>query len=308
MTIERPPSRTAIMMAMMRAAHLIVDDTPSLFRDTLAMGLSGHGDVAALRSSFDALHARFAAEIGADQATFMMAMIRLVSVWRARTADLRLRDCARTGIGQCVVLGAGLDSTAYRLHAELPGMRFFEVDHPASQTWKRARLEAMGLRPPSNLAYVPVDFEHGDLGAALGAAGFDPGRPAVATWLGVSYYLSAAAIAATMRAFGRLAPGSEIVFDYMRPATDLSPEVALRRAALWRLTSESGEPLMGYFETTELVANAGRHGLDLVAIEGVAERDMLLAGRTDSLALLRGRPSSIRVATLVVRQRPLTAV
>jgi methyltransferase (TIGR00027 family) len=289
------------MMATMRAAHMLVDDPPALFQDTMAMGLSGHDDIAALRSSFDALEARFAAEIGPDQAQYSMAVLRMVSVWRARCAETRLRDRARDGVDQCVVLGAGLDSTAYRLHAEFPGMRFFEVDHPASQAWKRARLAAIGIVPPSRLAYVPVDFEHDDLGDALAASGFDPARRTVGNWLGVSYYLSAEAIAGMLRAIARFAAGSEIVMDYMLPARDLPREATIRIAALRRLTSESNEPMIGFLEPQDLAAAAGRFGLDIVSDEGPAARDALLAGRNDRLALLRGQRRSVHVATLAVR-------
>ena len=154
-----------------------------------------------------------------------------------------------------------------------------------------------------NLVHVAVDFEHDDICRALGAAGVDLERPVTANWLGVSHYLSAEAILRMFRAFGRFASGSEIVMDYMRLATDVPPEAALRRAALLRLTNEGGEPLIGHLASEDIVAYAERCGLAVVADAGPEERDALLDGRRDALALLRGRSPNTRVATLVVRRR-----
>jgi methyltransferase (TIGR00027 family) len=304
MPIQRLPSRTAAMMAMMRTAHLHVDDPPALFRDTLAMGLSGNDDVAALLTSYRALEARFTAENGAEQAARSMAALRMLSVWRARRAEARLVACADAGIDQCVILGAGLDSTAYRRHEDLPGMRFYEVDHPASQAWKRARLTAMGVVPPQSLAFVAVDFERDDLHIALARAGADLARPVVVNWLGVSYYLSQSAIATTLRAFADLAPGSEMVMDYILPPRDLTPDAAARLAALHRLTRESDEPLISAFEPEDFAALVAGMGLDLVCDEGPEGRDGLLEGRCDGLAILRGQRRSTHVATLAVPRGP----
>lgn len=300
MPIERPPSQTAVMMAMMRAAHLLVDDPPALFRDTLARGLSGHDDEAALLRSYRALERRFADEIGPEQAARNMAALRMLSVWRARRAEARLVALARGGVEQCVILGAGLDSTACRLHGEFPSMRFFEVDHCASQSWKRARLSAMGVAPPPGLAYVAVDFERDDLRESLAAAGADLTRAVFATWLGVSYYLSDEAVAKMFGVFAGFAPGSEIVMDYMFPAKDLAPDAAARVASIRRLTQDSDEPLIGFFEPGDFAAAVARRGLDLLSDEGPAAREALLEGRRDALALLRGSTRSVHVATLAV--------
>ena len=198
------PSQTALRAAAARAAHLIVDDEPALHRDTLAYALLGeraeelvgyhraHGDHLVLRTA------------------------RTAATTRSRFTEDRLAEAVRRGTTQYVLLGAGLDSFAYRCEPAGP-LRVFEVDHPASQAAKRRCLAAAGVTEPPHVAFVPADFETASPLQRLADAGFDPGRPALVSWLGVTMYLSRTAIAAVLAEVGGLAPGTELVGDYFLP-------------------------------------------------------------------------------------------
>ena len=118
-------------------------------------------------------------------------------------AEDQVGEDAEDAPGQYVILGAGLDSFAYR--QSRGELRIFEVDHPASQGWKRARLARLGITEPESVSYVAVDFEAESFDEKLKASGFDPARPSVVAWLGVSYYLTPAAIDATLDTVARWA-------------------------------------------------------------------------------------------------------
>lgn len=305
MSFERPPSQTAVLVSMLRAAHLHLDEEPHIFRDTLALGLSGLDGVERLRMAVDGLMARFGADIGAEPAARLMAGVRSTVAWRARSAEDRLLACASRGIDQCVVLGAGLDSTAYRLHEILPSMRFFEVDHAASQAWKRERLAAMGVAAPRRLRYVAVDFERDDVFAALQAAGMVLDRPVVLIWLGVSYYLEPETTFGVIEAFARLAPSSELVMDYIVPPARWTPGMAAMMSSMRRLTSESSEPMFGFLEPDQLAAQASSAGLQVLSDIGEEDRVGWLKGRHDglALALLADEHGPARVLNLTVPAR-----
>ena len=199
------PSFTALTAAAARAAHLVVDSEPLIFTDHLASVLLG--DQAEQLISFHRANGEHPVLAGA----------RGQVVVRSRYTEDRLAHCAASGVSQYVILGAGLDSFGCR-----PGLagqlRVFEVDHPASQAWKREALARAGIEPPPTVTYVPADLAAGSFTDALAAHGFDLRRPAVVSWLGVTMYLARPAIEQTLAAAGGLAPGTELITDYMLPA------------------------------------------------------------------------------------------
>ena len=148
--------------------------------DTLALQLAGKEGLS--------LRDRLRAEVRDDD---LLAFSRWVCV-RSRYAEDIVEQQAGTGVGQYVILGAGLDTFAYRRPG--PGLRVFEVDHPATQAWKQRGLAGLGVAIPDNLVFVPVDFERQELGPALEEAGFALAEPAVFSWLGVTMYLTPDAI------------------------------------------------------------------------------------------------------------------
>ena len=168
------PSRTALVTAYARAYHQVAD-RPPIFTDALAANLLG---VSA--DELTELSQRTGDQVGtviSDQAR------RLFFAARARFAEDSVAAAVATGTRQVVILGAGLDTFAYR--NPYPELRVFEVDHPATQAWKRDRLATAGIDYPETLTLVPVDFETQDLAAELESTTFTRTEPAIFVWLGV---------------------------------------------------------------------------------------------------------------------------
>src|SRR5262245_52153502 len=196
---EGKPSRTAIAAASMRAAHLLLDDEPKILRDTLALALSGVGVAAALRTTMDRVQTEVARQTTPALAHSFLRYGQGLAVWRSRYVEDALEQAVSRGITQYVILGAGLDSFAYRRPAGTEGVRVFEVDHPVTQHWKRTRLDAVGVEIPLTVTFVPLDFEQQTLQAGLRAGGYHLKEPGIFSWLGVTPYLTEDAIFRTLR-------------------------------------------------------------------------------------------------------------
>jgi methyltransferase (TIGR00027 family) len=269
---EGQPSQTAMTAAAARAAHLLVDSEPRIFADSLAALLLGDKAETYLR---------YHREHGDHP---LLAGTRAQATCRSRFTEDQLALAAARGTAQYVILGAGLDSFACR--SELAGrLRVFEVDHPATQQRKRALLAAAGLAEPPTLTWVPVDFETDELIAALTAAGLDPAAPAFVSWLGVTMYLTAEAIGATLASLSRLAPGSELVTDYMLTA-DLRDADGVAYADLVMPDSERrGEPWLSFFTPEQMSGLLTRHGF--TGVRDVRQRDAVSAALWERTDLLR---------------------
>ncbi len=150
-----------------------------------------------------------------------------------------------------MILGAGLDSFAYRGGHD-GSLRVFEVDHPASQDYKRAALATAGIPVPDSVTFVPADLAADSLAGCLADAGFDAAAPAVVGWLGVTMYLTAAAVTATMTAIAGLAPGSELIADYMLPEGSRDEAGALYGTLVAQASAERGEPWLSCFTPAEM--------------------------------------------------------
>jgi methyltransferase (TIGR00027 family) len=269
---EGQPSQTAMTAAAARAAHLLVDSEPRIFADSLAALLLGDKAETYLR---------YHREHGDHP---LLAGTRAQATCRSRFTENQLALAAARGTAQYVILGAGLDSFACR--SELAGrLRVFEVDHPATQQRKRALMAAAGLAEPPTLTWVPVDFETDELIAALTAAGLDPAAPAFVSWLGVTMYLTAEAIGATLASLSRLAPGSELVTDYMLTA-DLRDADGVAYADLVMPDSERrGEPWLSFFTPEQMTGLLTRHGF--TGVRDVRQRDAVSAALWERTDLLR---------------------
>jgi methyltransferase (TIGR00027 family) len=192
---------------------------------------------------------------------------------RAKFAEDKLAEAvADRGVSQLVVLGAGLDTFAYRNPFE-GRLRVFEVDHPATQAWKRERLAAAGIAIPATMVFAPVDFERDTLANGLARAGFDPARRTFFTWLGVVPYLTAAAIQATLETIARVPGGAEVVFDYSDPPATLSPEMARHQQVRAARVAALGEPFLSFFEPADL--HALLSGLGLSEINDLGPSDVV---------------------------------
>jgi methyltransferase (TIGR00027 family) len=227
--IEGQFSRTALVAAGLRAAHQIVDGA-SVFADPLASVVLG--------DDLPALMARCADPV--------LRPLRLFVALRSRIAEDVAHRAIAEGALQVVVLGAGLDTFAWRV-PPLRGLRVFEVDHPATQAEKRRRLAA-----PAHLAFAPCDFERQTLRDALAAAGFDANARAAFLWLGVTPYLTREAAEATLRFVAGVAQ-ADIVFDYANPPASIdSPGQRLFHETMAARVAELGEAFRCYFETADL--------------------------------------------------------
>ena len=243
---ERQPSRTALGAAGYRAAHQQLEGG-KVFSDPLARTILGDGADAVI------------AGLSADPAQQRM---RIFIAARSRFAEDCLGAAVSRGVRQAVVLGAGFDTFALRNPYSDLGLRVFEVDHPATQAWKRRRLSEVGLAIPASLTFAAIDFERDDLGRGLRDAGFDPGRPAFFIWLGVVPYLGKAAIAVTLRYIASV-PTSEVVFDYSEPLENYPPERRAAVAALGAYTAELGEPWLSHFDPLELAQELHGYGFGI---------------------------------------------
>jgi methyltransferase (TIGR00027 family) len=239
------PSRTALGAAGLRAAHQVLDGA-AIFVDPLALRILGADADALVRE----------AEMEADP--FRQRLRWFIAV-RSRIADDALAAAARRGARQLVVLGAGLDTTAYRA---LPSqdLRIFEVDHPATQIWKRERLADAGIPPPPAMSFVPVDFECETLADGLAAAGFDPARQTFFSWLGVVPYLTDDAIFATLGYIAGLPGGAHVVFDYVNPPGSMEPGRRAMHEALTARVAGLGEQLRNHFDSNALHARLSALG------------------------------------------------
>ena len=228
--IEGQPSQTALYVAAARAAHLRFDPPPHLLEDHYAQPLLGEEHAASIEGMNDDTH-------------WVMRENRLFMPLRARGVEDRLLDAYRRGVRSYVILGAGLDSFAFRQPAELAALHIFEVDHPATQAWKLARIEALGWEKPSNLSFVECDFERSKVSEALTSAGFEAGASALVSWMGVVCYLERPVARAALTELGHLlGSGSEVLFDYLRPYEDLSPRYQELQQISSNYLGRIGEP------------------------------------------------------------------
>jgi methyltransferase (TIGR00027 family) len=200
--------------------------------------------------------------------------MRLFVAVRSRFAQDRLTQAVERGVRQVVVLGAGLDTTALRN----PHVAVFEVDHPATQEWKREQIAAMAIALPAGLRFAPVDFERQSLGDGLALAGFDAGAPAFFVWLGVVPYLSRKAIHTTLD-FTASIPGGEIVFDYSEPPENYPPGQRKLMMALVERVAALGEPFRSYFDPPEITALLKSKGFGEIEDMGPREIGARFLGR-----------------------------
>ena len=197
--------------------------------------------------------------------------MRLFIAARTRFAEDALAVAVARGVRQLVVLGAGLDTFAYRNPHEAVGLRVFEVDHPATQGWKQGRLAEARLTPPASLTYTPVDFERSTLGEGLAAAGFDPAQPSFFTWAGVVPYLTREAVLATLDYIGALPGGAEVTFDYSDPPPTLPPDQQADQAKRAENVAAAGEPWLTYFAPDGLAAALRARGFTEIEDVGPAQ-------------------------------------
>ena len=254
--------------ALWRALHVEVDSLPHVFEDEVGLKLAAPDDGWRSRPDMSSFTRPFRASI----------------VARARFIEDLVAEQAARGVGQYVILGAGLDTFAQRRPELASRLLVFEIDRPGAQAWKRQRLVDLGLGIPSFLRLVPVDFEADAWWEQLAASGFDSGRPAVVASTGVSMYLTRDAIMTTLRQVAALAPGSTLAMSFMLPIELSDAEVrrGIERAAAG--ARANGTPFISFFTPTEMLTlarDAGFREARHVSAATLAQR--YFAGRTDGL-------------------------
>lgn len=260
---------TAVRVALWRALHVLVDAPPHVLEDMLGLELAAPADGWQQRPDMSPFTRPFRASI----------------VARARFIEDLVEQRAAHGVGQYVILGAGLDTFAQRRPELASRLVVFEVDQPRAQRWKQERLHELGIGIAPYLRLVPVDFEAGDAWwQRLADAGFAASRPAVVVSTGVSMYLSKEAIAATLRQVATLLPGSTFVMTFMLPIELADPEMrpGIQRAADG--ARANGTPFISFFtpnEMLDMARDAGFRDVQHVSAATLAER--YFAGRSDGL-------------------------
>ncbi len=249
MQIQHLPSQTALTAAAARAAHLIVDQPPLIFADRLAATLLGEQ-----AEEFLGYHRAHGEHL-------VLSAARTQVTCRSRYTEDRLAEAVNRGITQYVILGAGLDSFAYRRAVgQAASVRTFEVDHPATQEWKRGQLARSGTPIPDSLVFVPADFEHDSLAARLRGQGFDPSQPALVSWLGVTMYLTASAISQTLQEISTFAPGTELITDYMLPPGLRDQDGQSYADLVGPVAAQRGEPWLSCLAPDEMSTLLKTHG------------------------------------------------
>jgi methyltransferase (TIGR00027 family) len=258
----RAASGTAHSVAVLRAAHLLVDGEPPVLNDTVAARLLGGDIEAQIRAHAD------------DLQTPASRGLRSHVLLRGRFTEDTLMEAVADGAEQFVLLGAGLDSFAYRQPAWAHRLAIIEVDHPSSQASKRAALAAAGIEIPPNVRYADVDFERETLAHGLARCGVHTTKRTFFSWLGVTMYLTREAIEATLRTVLSFPKGSGIVLTY-----------AHAEAAASKLAGGSasgGEPWVSYFTPEELEAMLRSLGFsDATSLSREEAERRYYANRTD---------------------------
>ncbi len=253
-------------MAERRAAHQLLDK-PLVFNDPLAVRIIG---------------ARAEANLPEQPKNFVAARFRAFMAARARFAEDELAEAVARGVKQYVVLGAGLDTFAYR--NPYPDLRVFEVDHPATQAWKRKRLAQVGIVVPSSMTFAPVDFDRETFDQGLGKVGFDEKAPTFFSWLGVTMYLEIDVVLGTLRAIHDMHAANAITFDYAVPRETLSFVGRLALDAVARKVKKAGEPFRGFFAPAVLAETL--RGIGYTHIEDLGSQELdtrYFSGRADNL-------------------------
>lgn len=242
------PSRTSLLTAWGRGIHRLEDAPPWVLDDPFALTMIG--------PDWSIMAERFRQLLPAEVVRQAIAAV----VARSRFAEDRLG----TGkFSHYIILGAGLDSFAWRHPHLLKTLKVVEVDQVGAQTWKLKRMADIGLPKLQSHSFVPANFENLDA-STVAVVGADPLSPALFSWLGVTVYLTIDAIEATLRLVARAAPGSEIALTYYPPDEHLDEAGVTFVSAFSTVAAASGEPLRTRLSPGEMESLARQCGLEVV--------------------------------------------
>lgn len=271
-------SITALVTAFSRAYHAR-HDWPKIFDDPLAGRMFADDERRFLEQALAGLVKMVNPELaasGPDQATALACVMQSqngpMTLSRSRYAEDSLEQAVRRGVRQYVILGAGMDTFAFRRTDLLKHLEVFEVDLPDTQKSKCQRLARLGNGFPRQLHFVPVDFARDILDRALWRSSYDPRKPGFFSWLGGTYCMSRQVVFTTLRAIARVAaPGSLVVFDYMDMDAFDPLKASKRMRVMQSIASRAGEPMEAGFEPRNLPGELQLLGLHLQEDLGPAE-------------------------------------
>lgn len=263
------PENTAVRVALWRALHVLSDHAPHVLDDRVGLAIAAPSEGWQSRPDMSPFTKPFRASILA----------------RARFVEDLVQERAAKGLTQYVVLGAGLDTFAQRKPELADRLHVFEVDQPGPQEWKRQRLIELGYGVSPHLHLVPVDFERGEAWLdRLQRAGFDRHQPSVVASTGVSMYLTADAITATLRQIAGLATGTTLVMSFMLPIEMAEPAVRSGIEMAAKGARAAGTPFISFFTPEEMLVLARECGFaDVEHVSAAALAERYFAGRTDGL-------------------------
>ncbi len=276
------PSRTALAAAAHRAAHQVLENG-CIFADPLALRILGEDAKLAVR------------EAAEEPSIYRM---RIFIAMRTRFAEDVLAAAVEHGVRQLVILGAGLDTYAYR-NPFSDRLHVFEVDHPATQVWKRQLLADAAIKLPDSLTYVPIDFERETLADGLASAGFNAEQQTFFSWLGVVPYLTEPAVWSTLGFIAGLPGGAHVVFDYSNPPSSFSPKMRIAHERRAAQVEKLGEAFLTYFETDKLHAKLTDMGF--VAIEDEGPPQMFARFFPDFASYIPEKGGHILHATTILK-------
>jgi len=283
-------SRTALLTAYFRGYHS-THDYPKIFDDPLAFSLLTEDERKEIEDSFRRRQATIdpvqAASFPDREDAIRSIMQRISSfpivLGRARYAEDLLATAVSEGVRQYVVLGAGMDSFAFRCPELVANLRVYEVDHPAMQTFKRNRLRELGWDTPENLQFIPVDFATENLSEALDNSSYDRDMPTFFSWLGVTYYLSRESVFSNFSSISQIASkGSMIAFDYLDSDAFIPEKTSPRIHYMLAAVKEAGEPMLAGFDPLKLADELDQFGIHVREDIGPVEiQQRYFLGRTD---------------------------
>lgn len=286
--IENRASVTSVVTAYSRAYHSL-NDNPKIFDDFMAVRLFSEEEFQYLgkmmAESLNFLN-QAAADSCKDQETALKCVMKFnapTTISRSRYTEDLLEDSIRNGVSQYIILGAGLDTFAYRRPDLTEKVQVFEVDHPATQENKKERLKMSGIDTPSNLHFIPVDFSRTYLSQALKGTPYDPAKKSFISWLGVSFYLEREVVHSTFRSIASLASsGSYLVFDYINQFVLIPGNASEGSGKMQEIVSRAGEPMKSGFDPSTLALELEQNGLVLIETIGPEEIEKrFFMGRDD---------------------------
>ncbi len=270
--VPRNSSRTALGVAALRAVHQLLDGEPKVLDDPIAARLLSADVLQQIQSNHPRIHEPLARGL------------RSHVVLRSRYAEERMAEAAQRGVRQCVLLGAGFDTFAYRQPEWARNLRIYEVDHRATQEEKRQRLQSAGIPIPANLDFVAIDFELVSLREGLQTSSLNFSEPAFFSCLGVLVYLTRQAVDAVFQLVSAFPAGSEIVFTFSAVQSWISDNSAESREALASLASLMGEPWQTHLEPQTLMCDLRALGFsEITFLSSEAAEHTYFQNRSDGL-------------------------